>query len=188
MRMSPIVTAVTYLMGVGTLVINLALIIFIIGTFVSPVWREWLHEKVGSHGALVSFGILAASLVGSLFYSEVAGFAACIVCWVIRILLYPQIVLVGAYLYKPRRWLMVTSLVMSIGAFVSAIYLVYLQYGGSAIINCGLFASLGSCETEYFRIFGYVTIATMTLVSTAALVVCQAVSLHRKHYLKQVAS
>lgn len=171
-------------MGVGTLVLNVALIVFIAVTLGSARWREWLHEHIGTHGATVALGMIAASIVGSLFYSEVAGFSACIICWVIRGLLYPQIILLGTYVYKPRRWLMVASLVMSSLAAVASIYLVYLQYGGQALVNCSAFASLGSCEVEYFRIFGYVTIATMTLTTTLALVVCQAVSLHRKHWLR----
>jgi disulfide bond formation protein DsbB len=83
---------VTYIMAVGTIALHVALVIFILVTLLSARWREWLHERVGRHGVLVSLIIVAASLVGSLFYSEVAGFAACIICWLIRVLVYPQLI------------------------------------------------------------------------------------------------
>jgi disulfide bond formation protein DsbB len=175
---------VTYIMAVGTIALHVALVIFILVTLLSARWREWLHERVGRHGVLVSLIIVAASLVGSLFYSEVAGFAACIICWLIRVLVYPQLILLGVYYYKPRRWLLIVALVMSVTATLAGAYQIALQSGGAAYINCGIVESLGSCETEYFKIFGYVTIAVMSMLSTAALSVCQAVSLHRKHFIK----
>ena len=181
--MTPLVAAVTYLMGAGTIIVHLALVVFIVGTLASRGWKEWLHERVGSHGVLVSLIIVGASLVGSLFYSEVAGFTACLICWIVRGLIYPQLITLGAYWYKPRRWLLGLSLAMSIGATLASAYQVYLQYGGASLINCQIVQSFGSCETEYFRIFGYVTIAIMSLTASLALVVSQAVALHRKHWL-----
>ena len=173
-------------MGVGTILINLALVVFIIATLYSARWREWLHERVGSHGVTVALSIVAASIVGSLFYSEVAGFGACFLCWIIRILIYPQAILLGIYLYKPRHWLLTTSFVMSVLAAVVSAYQVSLQSGGAALINCGLIEALGNCETEYFRIFGYITIASMSILSTTALAICEGVALHRKHWMKRV--
>jgi disulfide bond formation protein DsbB len=181
--MTPLVSAATYLMGIGTLVLHLALVVFIVGTLASPTWREWLHERLGRHGTIVSFTIVAASLVGSIFYSEVAGFAACLLCWVVRALVYPQLIVLGAYLYKPRHWLLTVALVMSSLATLVSLYQMYLQFGGTSIVNCDVIPSLGSCSVEYFRIFGYITLATMSVTSTLALVVCQAVTLHRKHWL-----
>jgi len=184
--MTPLVANVTYLMGMGTALISFLLVVFIVVTIFDLRWREWLHERLGTHGALVSLGIIIASLVGSLFYSEVAGFSACLICWLVRAMVYPQIILLGWYLYGPKnhRWLMTTALVMSGIATLLSIYLVLLQFGVAPDVGCSLVPSLGSCETQYFRIFGYVTLATMSLISSAALVVCQAVTLHRKHWIK----
>jgi len=179
--MSPLVVWVTYIMGVGTIALHIALVLFIIVTLCSPKWRQWLHGHMGRHGVAVSLGIVGASLIGSLFYSQVAGFAACLLCWIIRFLVYPQLITLGAYFHKPKRWLLLTSLVMSSAAAVVSAYQIFLQAGGAAIVNCQVIQSLGSCETEYFRIFGYVNIAVMSLTAALALVVCQAVSLHHNH-------
>ncbi len=183
--MTSLVANVTYLMGAGTLLLSVLLVVFIVVTLFNLRWREWLHERVGTHGAVVSLGIIAASLVGSLFYSEVAGFSACLICWLIRAMTYPQLILLGWYLYGPKnhRWLMTAALVMSSIAAALSLYQVLLQLGVAPDVGCSLTPSLGSCETEYFRIFGYITIATMSIISTLALVVCQAVTLHRKHWL-----
>ncbi len=173
-------------MGIGTLAISLALVVFIIVTIFSPRWREWLHARMGVHGTTISLAIVAASLVGSLFYSEVAGFAACFICWIVRFLVYPQMILLGLHLYRPHQRLLIISFVMSILAAVASTYQLWLQYGGTSIINCALIPGLGNCETEYFRIFGYITIASMSLLSTIALAVCEGVALRRKHWAKLV--
>lgn len=183
--MTPLVANVTYLIGAGTILLNVLLVVFIVVTLFDLRLREWLHERVGTHGTLVALGIVSASLVGSLFYSQVAGFSACLICWLIRAMLYPQIVLLAWYLYGPKnhRWLMTVSLIMSIFATALSLYQILLQVGAAPDIGCSLVPSLGSCETEYFRIFGYINIASMSLISSLALVVCQAVTLHRKHWL-----
>lgn len=183
--MTPLVATVTYAMGVGTILINVLLIVFIIVTLFNLRWREWLHERVGTHGTLVSLGIITASIIGSLFYSNIAGFSACLICWLVRAFVYPQLILLGWYLYGPKnhRWLMTTSLIMSSVATLLSMYLILLQIGFAPDVGCSLTPSLGSCETEYFRIFGYINIASMSLISSLALVVCQAVTLHRKHWL-----
>jgi len=181
--MSQLVTNITYLMGIGTLGLHLALVAFILVTLLSANWREWLHEKVGSHGIWVSFVIVAASLVGSLFYSMVAGFSACLLCWVVRAFIYPQLVTLGAYFYKPHRWMLVVSLIGSIGATLVSSYQVVLQFSESTSTLCGLIPGLGDCQVEYFRIFGYVNIAVMSLTASLALVAAQVVVLHRKHWV-----
>jgi disulfide bond formation protein DsbB len=183
--MNPLVATVTYIMSVGTVLLHFALIVFIAVTLFSPRLREWLHERIGSHGVMVSLAIVAASLVGSLFYSMVAGFSACLLCWIVRAMLYPQLVPLVAYLHRPRRWMLVVSLVMSSLATLASAYQVLLQFSNTVSTLCASVPGLGDCQVEYFRIWGYINIATMSLVASAALVVCQAVALHRKHWLKQ---
>lgn len=182
--MSPFVATVTYLMSTGTVLLHVGLIVFIVATLVSPRPREWLHERVGSHGTMVAISIVVASVVGSLFYSMVAGFSACFVCWIVRALLYPQLVPLLAYLHQPRRWMLMVSLVMSIGATVASLYQVLLQFSDVVASICGSIPGLGDCTVEYFRIWGYINIATMSLTASAALVVCQFVTLHRKHWMQ----
>ena len=184
MFMNPLVATVTYIMGAGTILIHAALAAFILVTIFSAQWREWLHAHVGRHGVTVSLAIVGASLVGSLFYTQVAGFSACLLCWIIRFLVFPQVLTLGVYLYKPQRWLLVLSFVMSVLATIVGAYQISIQSGGAPLINCAFIQSLGSCETEYFRIFGYITIASMSMITTAALAICQGVSLHRKHWVK----
>ncbi len=133
---------------------------------------------------MVSIGIVVASIVGSLFYSVTAGFSACFVCWIVRALIYPQIVPLLAYLHQPRRWMLVASLVMSVGATFASLYQVLLQFSDVVASICGSIPGLGDCTVEYFRIWGYINIATMSLTASAALVVCQVVTLHRKHWLQ----
>ena len=49
------------------------------------------------YGPYLAFGTALTAMLGSLYYSEVAGFVPCTLCWYQRILMYPLslIVLVG---------------------------------------------------------------------------------------------
>ncbi|MFQ5409937.1 MAG: disulfide bond formation protein B, partial [Anaerolineales bacterium] len=54
-----------------------------------PFWR--------AYGEILTLGVALSAMLGSLYFSEVAGFVPCKLCWYQRILMYPLtlITLVG---------------------------------------------------------------------------------------------
>ncbi len=105
---------------------------------------------------------LAATL-GSLYYSEVAGFIPCTLCWYQRILMYPLvfIITVGLILrdeYLPRYVLPLSTL----GITVSSYH--YLTQWGffaeSAACRVGV-----PCSGRYVNYLGFITIPFMALVA-----------------------
>ncbi len=180
--MPSFVVLVSYLIGGLTILAQIGLVLFIIATLNSAKLREWLHERVGKHGVLFMLTIVGASIVGSLFYSNVAGFAACLLCWIQRGLMYPQIILFGWYLYRPRRGLLDVALVMTILGLIVSGYHIILENGGAELVPCTATLAV-SCTTKYVNIFGYVTIPTMSFTVFAALLTTLIIVLHRKHWL-----
>lgn len=182
--MSSFLIGVTYLIGGLTIMAQIGLVFFIVATIQSKQLREWLHERVGKHGVLLMLTLVGGSIVGSLFFSNVAGFSACFLCWIQRALMYPQIMLFGWYLYKPRRSLLDVALVMTILGLIVSGYHIILENGGAELIPCTAVLSLtASCTTKYVNIFGYVTIPVMSFTVFAALLSTLIVVLHRKHWL-----
>lgn len=181
--MTSLQTSVTYLVSGATVFAHLALILFVLATLLSAHLREWLHERVGKHGIVLGLSIVGFSILGSLFFSDIAGLAPCFLCWVERALLYPQILLFGWYLYKARRWMLDVALWMTIAGTIVTTYHVFLENGAAALIPCPTGFSTASCSTKYFEVFGYVTIPVMSLTAFVAILAILIVVLHRKHWL-----
>ncbi|MYL51173.1 disulfide bond formation protein B [Halobacillus litoralis] len=105
------------------------------------------------------FLLWATSLVatvGSLFFSEVLGYAPCELCWYQRILMYPLVLIYGTALWKKKWDVAFPGIIMSgMGMFVS-IYHYMLQKipSLSAADTCGLVP----CNGQYINVFGFVTI------------------------------
>ena len=55
---------------------------------------------IGKRALVLGFLISLAALAGSLFYSEIVGYEACVLCWWQRVFLYPQLVLFAIALWK----------------------------------------------------------------------------------------
>jgi len=115
------------------------------------------------YGPYLAFGTALIAMLGSLYYSEIAGFVPCQLCWYQRILMYPLtlILLVGILRHDPT----VTGYVLPfsvIGIGVST-YHYLIQLGvieHSAACRVGV-----PCVVRYVNYFGFVTIPLMALTA-----------------------
>jgi disulfide bond formation protein DsbB len=106
---------------------------------------------------------LFVSVASSLFYSEIAGFAPCLLCWWQRIFLYPQAIILFIALFKKDWRVRKYAIALSgLGSLVS-IYHTYIQFGGESLAPCPVGGV--SCQIVYFVEYGYVTIPTMALTA-----------------------
>lgn len=186
--MTPFVSFTIYTVGVFTAIMQLLLVIFIVATFASANLREWIHERLGRHGVLVALTLVGGSILGSLFFSEIARLPACFLCLVERALMYPQIIFFGWYLYKPHRSILYSTLFLSIAGFIVSAYQIALENGAvKDILSCETLGSGVSCSVKYFELFGYLTIPVMSISVFAVLITLCVVVLHRKHWLPKKA-
>ncbi len=120
--------------------------------FSSDIGRLSLHL-----GAIVA----AVATAGSLYFSEVADFVPCRLCWFQRICMYPLVAILGVAAWRGdrgARWYCLPLLVA--GGAVSAYHYVIEwkpSWGESA---CGVGPS---CTDVWFRELGFVTLAFMAL-------------------------
>jgi disulfide bond formation protein DsbB len=147
----------TILCQIGVIIILIALII-----------QNELSRKIifffGKHALLFSFLIALVATIGSLFYSEVAQYVPCKLCWYQRIMMYPQVVLLGfAYIRKDKSVAAYSILLSSIGAII-ATYHYLLQIGKvQEILPCSAVGYSVSCSTKFVMTYGYITIPMMAL-------------------------
>src|SRR3989338_5951852 len=119
-------------------------------------------EFFRSHALAISFVIALVAMLGSLFYSEVAGYEPCKLCWYQRILMYPQVALFLVALIKKRRDVADYSLVLSvIGAFIAGYH--YLGQLSITSLPCSAIGFSASCSQRFVMQFGYITIPLMAL-------------------------
>jgi len=120
-------------------------------------------EFLEDYGGWLAFVIALAAMLGSLYYSEIAGFIPCRLCWYQRILMYPLVVvtLVGAL--KRDEYLPNYVLPLSfIGMLVS---------GYHYLLEKGVFPPSATCAIDvpcnisYVNYFGFITIALMAFTA-----------------------
>ncbi|MFA6908883.1 MAG: disulfide bond formation protein B [Patescibacteria group bacterium] len=123
--------------------------------------------RVGKHGIAFACIVAVIATVGSLFLSEIAHFTPCRLCWFQRILMYPQIVVLGVALWKKERRISVmNAAILSIIGLGFAKYHYYLQMFSDSVKPCSTFDPV-SCTEKVIVHFGYITIPMMALTAFA---------------------
>ncbi len=128
---------------------------------------ETLRRALEGYELWLVFFVSSIATGGSLFFSEVAGFVPCELCWYQRICMYPlAIVSLLAALADDRRVARYLLPLPLVGAGVSVYHLLVENgvVGQSQI--CRLSAP-GGCATKWIEEFGYVTIPTLALTGFA---------------------
>jgi disulfide bond formation protein DsbB len=131
-------------------------------------WRA-LRAVLWGYELWAAFAVSAIATGGSLFFSEVAHFVPCELCWYQRICLYPlAIVTLPAALandFRVARYLLPLPV---IGGCVS-IYHLLVENGVVAQSSACFVSAPGGCATKWINEFGYVTIPTLALTAFALL-------------------
>lgn len=150
------------LMMWGTLGLQLAVVILVLGLLrVKGFGRAVSFVRMNALTLAFLLSLFAA--LGSLYYSSIAGFAPCVLCWYQRIFLFPQIFLLGmAFVRKTRDVVPYALLLSGIGSLLS-LYQVILERFPSVATICAPGEVSISCGTIYVEGFSYITIPVMGL-------------------------
>jgi disulfide bond formation protein DsbB len=143
-----------------------------LAALVSPAARRALvemRETLLGHELWIAWAIALVATLGSLYFSEIAHYEPCRLCWYQRIFMYPlALLLLGMAARRDLRnvWLYALPIPV-IGAAIAA----YHQY---VVINPAA-ESQGckqgvSCTVRWFREFGYIELPTLSLTAFAAIV------------------
>lgn len=104
------------------------------------------------------------SVTGSLYFSEIAGYAPCILCWYQRVCMYPILLLLSIGIVsedkKVYRYIIPLSVIGAIIAFYQL--LLYYDIISEASAPC---VSGISCTTRYIEWFGFVSIPLLSLLA-----------------------
>lgn len=128
--------------------------------------RSWLWGYELWSGFLVA----AVATGGSLFFSEVASFVPCELCWFQRICMYPLSLLLLFLAFhadnRAARYLLAFPVV---GAGISIYHLLVENHVVGQASAC-LLSAPGGCATKWIDEFGYMTIPTLALTGFVLLI------------------
>jgi Disulfide bond formation protein DsbB len=145
------------------------LLVLGIAALVAPAGRVLAARAVAAVGpsALpLAFLVAAVTTAGSLYYSEIANYTPCVLCWYQRICMYPLVAILGiGWLRRDKYvWMYAAPLVIA-GAPVSIYHYLIERYPS---LGSGLSCSLDApCTVPYFETLGFVTLAWMCLSAFA---------------------
>lgn len=159
-----LVSFVNYALSLLTVIGQIIIIMLIISIFTQKkmtAFFNFIHKNV----LLFSFIVALTATLGSLFYSEIAGYEPCKLCWFQRIVMYPQAIILGIALVKKDKGVGEYGIALSgIGAIVAG-YHYLLQIGIAPKLPCSAVGYSASCAQRFVMNFGYITIPMMTLTA-----------------------
>jgi disulfide bond formation protein DsbB len=164
---------------IGQIIIISAIIFF--GFIFKKKKNNIFFNYISNHSILFAFIVALTATSGSLFYSEIAGFDPCKLCWLQRIFMYPQVILLGIALKRKDMGVIYYSLALSMIGAIIAGYHYLLQIDIAPATPCSAIGSSASCSQVFVMNFGYVTIPMMSFTAFLLIIVFMIV---RKIYNK----
>jgi disulfide bond formation protein DsbB len=162
------VTRALAVLGVAGQVIAAALLVIALGAAAGrrgPL--DALRRAAWGYELWLAFAVTALATGGSLFFSEIAHFVPCELCWYQRICLYPLSILTLlaalANDHRVARYLLPLPL---IGSGIS-VYHLLVEHGVVSETQACRISAPGGCAVKWVDEFGYVTIPALALTGFA---------------------
>ncbi|HVZ66991.1 MAG TPA: disulfide oxidoreductase [Patescibacteria group bacterium] len=148
----------------------LVALILVLGAHLVFKKNKFLKKIISffSENALIfAFFVALAAMTGSLFFSEVAKFVPCKLCWYQRICMYPQVLILGIAALKNdfsiKRYILPLSIV---GIIISTYH--YILQMSPLPLPCT--DEIASCAAKQAAFFGYMTIPLMAWTAFAMII------------------
>lgn len=161
--MSPMVSLVinsyATLTLIGQILAVLLVLLLIISRFSKNKSVQSLTKLISNNAIIFVLVFVALATLGSLFFSEVAGFTPCKLCWFQRICMYPltiiSLVAVLTNDSKVKKYILPLAV---IGLGIAAYHILLQEFPNT--LKCG--DELISCAKTGTKHYGYITIPVMS--------------------------
>jgi disulfide bond formation protein DsbB len=142
-------------------------VVLAIAALVSPRARASVTSlalSLAPQAVPLAWVVATVTTLGSLYYSEHAGFVPCELCWYQRIVMYPLVVVLGvAALRRDRKVWMTAGVFVLIGAPLSLYH--WLVERVPAFAESSSCSAAVPCTAPWFEKLGFVTLAWMAMSS-----------------------
>ena len=162
-----VVPFLSVLVVIGHIIIVSTLAVLIYETVTKK--RTKMTAWLSAHGLLLMLIVTLTATLGSLYFSEISGWNPCKYCWIQRIFMYPQVILLSIAIWKRDTQVARYILALCLIGAAYAAYHYYIQMYDiiasptNPATPCD--ASGESCVKTPFSQFGYITIPMMALTA-----------------------
>lgn len=161
-----VVTALAVLgvMAQAALVVLVAVLLLRLAGVAGP-WR-FVRDSLAGNELWIAFAVALVATAGSLYFSEVADFVPCKLCWFQRVSMYPLVLLALPAVWNDRRAARYLLPLPVVGLGIAAWHMLIERGVVSETQSCSISAP-GGCATRWIEEFGYVTIPTLAATGFA---------------------
>lgn len=165
----------TQILSVLTVVAQVEILILVILLLRDKKRKSKILKKFAKIADKYTFVMALVATLGSLYYSEIAGFEPCKYCWFQRILMYPlTIIMYIAIRIKDKYVSRYVLPISGVGTLLAGYhYLTQLGWLPSTCVATGY--SVG-CAKIFVMTFGYITIPMMSFTAFLLIFVLQIIS------------
>lgn len=162
------VSTLIYLMALGTVILDVALVVKVLALFHRPS-RAQIARGGRRYGVLVIFLLSAVSIAGSLLIQYAGDLTPCILCWWQRIFMYPIAIISLIAFIKNVELSEIADYLLALsflGALVSLYQHLLQILPAGALIPCD---PTNDCAVRSVFEFGFVTLPWMALTMFVAI-------------------
>jgi Disulfide bond formation protein DsbB len=122
-------------------------------------------RSVAANRMGICAAITATSALGSLYFSEVAHFVPCTLCWYQRIAMYPLAILTAMAAVRKDDLSVYVRVIASIGLVISGYHWLLERFPS---IDAGVCSTAVPCDLVWFEKFGFITLPFMAFTAFSA--------------------
>lgn len=157
------------ILGIGILALQVIigfLIIYLIYKKITKKSISWIEDIFSRNGMLLAGLTALFAIIGSIIFSDIYNIEPCKLCWIQRILIYPQALIMLVAAYKKDRGAWIYALWLSLIGFVVASYQTLEQFRINVLPQAECVTGPdAACSQINMLEFGYITfpLASATL-------------------------
>jgi len=165
MEVSTVVTIYGVLALVGILVIVYFSLMWVASRLSPSVGEGYtaVRVRMSPLALTVAWGVALLATAGSLYFSEVANYTPCTLCWYQRIAMYPLVLILGIAAIRRDIGIRIYAIpVALVGAAIST-YHYFLEWFPQ--IDTGACSAVIPCTQVWFREFGFISLPLLALIA-----------------------
>ena len=163
------VTTVITLYGIGALIGVVILAWFALMFVASLLSSDFatgyarLRARLTPLALTAAWGVATLATAGSLYFSEVANYLPCTLCWYQRIAMYPLVLILGIAMIRRDTAIRIYAIPLALVGAAVAAYHYLLEWFPE--IDAGACSAVIPCTQVWFREFGFVSMPLLALVA-----------------------
>lgn len=124
-------------------------------------WTDTVQPQVADGGVTAAWIVAVVCMSGSLWFSEVAGYTPCRLCWLQRACMYPLVVVLAVAGLGHERWARYLGLALAaVGACIAGYHILVERFPSLEGSTCD---PKVPCSLIWFERLGFITLPYMAL-------------------------